>query len=574
MRHIVDPRQERLFDPFQGLFSALAVQILGRGWQGVFRHVILQLLPVAQVAEHFHPSLGAPTKELYSMAGLVFLADFHNWTAAQAAEAYMFRTDVQYALNLDPGAEVSPRTVERYQKIFRGDHPAGQVFDNVTTALAEKLELDVSRQRLDSTHVFSHMATFGRTKLMAAAVKRFLTQARRHAPQAYAQLPAALRDRYEPAEARLFAGVTDAESRQRSRQQAAEDLLAVIEHFADEPRLSGRPTYAVLQTIFDQQCAVAGGKVVVRAKTGGARIQNPSDPDASYDGHKGPGYQVRITETCSPDNEVQLITAGLPQTACEGDEAAVAPMLDQLQDRGLSPVEMTADALYGGDDNVQAAAARGVELIAPVPGRTPEVDPAALSLDDFALDERTGLIDACPTGHPPVSRTRDEEAGRIHVEMPAAACEGCPDRGRCPISKTRDGRFTLHLTDREYRLAGRRREQETEVFKQRYTIRSGIESTNSGLKNRLGLKRLRVRGRGSVFRVIQHKLAGWNVPRAAASRTLRAWVAQQVARVLKSSQSSHFGGSLRALWQCMVSRRGGSPALTPRSRLNRPRAAA
>lgn len=56
MRHIVDPRQERLFDPFQGLFSALAVQILGRGWQGVFRHVILQLLPVAQVAEHFHPS--------------------------------------------------------------------------------------------------------------------------------------------------------------------------------------------------------------------------------------------------------------------------------------------------------------------------------------------------------------------------------------------------------------------------------------------------------------------------------------------------------------------------------------
>jgi len=72
-------------------------------------------------------------------------------------------------------------------------------------------------------------------------------------------------------------------------------------------------------------------------------------------------------------------------------------------------------------------------------------------------------------------------------------------------------------------------------------MRSGIESTNSGLKNRLGLGRLRVRGRGSVFRVIWHKLAGWNVLRAAASKKLRAWVAEKMARTLKSGKSAPFG---------------------------------
>src|SRR5271165_1038933 len=176
MRNIVDPRQERLFDPFQGLFPPIAFRIISQGWQGVFRHVILELLPVAELAEHFHPTLGAPTKELYSMAGLVFLADFHGWTSQQAAEAYMFRTDVQYALNLEPGAQVSSRSVERYQKLFREDDSAAQIFGDVTTRLIEKLDLDVSRQRLDSTHVFSHMATFGRTKLMAVAIKRYLVQ--------------------------------------------------------------------------------------------------------------------------------------------------------------------------------------------------------------------------------------------------------------------------------------------------------------------------------------------------------------------------------------------------------------
>ena len=41
------------------------------------------------------------------MAGLVFLADFFGWTAQEAVEVYIFRSDVQYALNLEPGVTVS-----------------------------------------------------------------------------------------------------------------------------------------------------------------------------------------------------------------------------------------------------------------------------------------------------------------------------------------------------------------------------------------------------------------------------------------------------------------------------------
>ena len=51
------------------------------------------------------------------------------------------------------------------------------------------------------------------------------------------------------------------------------------------------------------------------------------------------------------------------------------------------------------------------------------------------------------------------------------------------------------------------------------------------------MKRLRVRGRGSVFRVILHKVAGWNVLRAAAAKTMRTWVSGQVAQTLKGGES-------------------------------------
>jgi Transposase DDE domain len=541
MIHIVNPRQSRLFDPFEGVIPPAGQRIIGSGWQGVFRHVLLELMPVGELAHHFSRQLGAPTKELYSMAGLVFLTDFFSWTAQESAEAYIFRSDVQYALNLEPGVEVSSRTVERYQKLFREDELAAQVFHDVTIGLAEKLELDISRQRLDSTHVFSHMASFGRTKLMAVAIKRFLTQVIRHGPEQYAALPKEFRERYEPAESQLFAGAKDAEARQRSRRQAAEDLLWIIDHFADCPDMTGRSSYKALVTIFGQQCEMSEGKLVVKAKTGGDCVQNPSDPDATYDAHKGQGYQVQISETCSPENEVQLITGALPQGAAEPDGAAVVPILDQLEEWRLLPKEMLADTLYCGDENVQAAEDRGVELVGPIPGREPASDPGALTLDDFAVDERTGRVEACPQGHAPLVVERNEETGTTRLEMPVAECEGCPFRTSCPIHKTRDGRYELDFTAKDHRLAGRRREQETPVFAERYRARSGIESTNSGLKNRLGLKRLRVRGRGSVFRVILHKAAGWNVLRAAASQKLRAWVSNEVAQTLKRAESGPTG---------------------------------
>ena len=537
MIHSVDPRQERLFDPFDGIIPPAGRKIIGNSWQAVFRHVLLQLMPVSELASHFSDSMGAPTKELYSMAALVFLADFFDWTNQQAVEAYIFRSDVQYALNLEPGASLSTRTLERYQKLFRDDELAATVFERITTKLIAALDLDVSRQRLDSTHVFSNMATFGRTKLMAIAIKRFLTQLQRHDNTAYAALPEDLRTRYAPAQSRLFADAKDADTRARYRQQAAEDLHFLINRFAEQPTHTSRSTYKAIVTIFGQQCELSGDKVVVKVKTGGDCVQNPSDLDATYDGHKGVGYQIQLTETCVPGNEFQLITAALPQTACEPDAEAVAPMLDQLEHAGRLPEELLADTLYTSDENVAAAATRGIDMIGPVPGRTPEADPETLSVDDFAWDERTDKIDACPAGHKPMSCSRDAATATTHFEMPASACSACPFRKQCPIKAKNDGKFTLDVSDKERRLAGRRLEESTEVFKERYASRSGIESTNSGLKNRLGLGHLRVRGRGSVFRILLHKVAGWNLLRAAASATMRARMRIKVAETLKSGNS-------------------------------------
>ncbi len=59
----------------------------------------------------------------------------------------------------------------------------------------------------------------------------------------------------------------------------------------------GCSAYKALLAIFNRQCKVREGEVVVKAKTGGDCIQNPSDAGATYDVHKGRGRAHPLSGT-------------------------------------------------------------------------------------------------------------------------------------------------------------------------------------------------------------------------------------------------------------------------------------
>ncbi len=548
MINITDPRQRQLFDPFEHLFSPLAYKTIRNGWQGVFRHVILELLPAEIVAGEFHPIMGRPTKELYSVAGLTFIMEFQDWTKEEAAQAYMFHSDLWYALNLEPGLHsMSVRTLERYQEIFRENELAKSVMHDVTLRLVEVLEQDITKQRLDSTHVFSDMATFGRTRMMGVTIKRFLTQVKRHGREAYDALPEELLERYRPSQHQLFgSAMKDKERRTLLRQQVAEDLHALIERFGDDKRFNHRGTFKALCTVFEQQCEVVEAKVEVKKKTGGDVIQNPSDPDATYDGHKGPGYQVQLSETCSEENEVQLVTSAIPQTASASDADAPEEVCEDLQQSALLPGELLADTAYGSDENVQARAADEVELVTPVPGKTPGGE--TMTIGGFDVNEETETVETCPAGHAPQSSTHDPETAETRTEMAAETCAVCEQKERCPMKQTRNGCHFEH-TSKERRLDERRRNEATDEFRERYHKRAGIEATNSGIKRRTGMARLRVRGKKSVFHAILLKVAGWNILQAARAEKMRGYLSKEMGKSTRSGQEATALRGRKGYWR-------------------------
>lgn len=537
MRTIKSPLQTELFDPLGHLPESHRRDFL-ESPEGVFRAAILAVLPAGELAEHFSEDTGRPTKEMYAMAGLTQMMEMNNWTAEQSVQEYMWNGRVQLALNVSGHyPELSVRTFYRYLKLFRDNdcYLAQRAMDEVTRAVIEIAEIDVSKQRLDSTHVFSNMATFGRTRMMGVAIKRFLTQVIRHDLPAYEALDESMRKRYEPSQGKLFADTAkskDGERYTKLRQQVAGDMHQLILTFEIHERFKDATTFRHLVRIFHEQCELDGDKVQVRKKTGGHVMQNPSDEDATYDGHKGPGYQVQFSETCSDENEIQVITAAIPQTAAESDMASVEPVNEALEKNGLLPDTMLADGGYGSDDNVQACEQRGMELVSPtkanadLSAREEDIS-ASLTLDDFVIDEAAEVVERCPAGHEPLSSVHDGDTGKTTTIMPKEACDACSFSGECPIKKSA-GQYRLIHTAKARRLSARQREEMTDVFRTRYSKRAGIESTNSGVKQVTGLGRLRVRGRPRVFMAILLKASGWNIRRAAASSRVREFVRQKL----------------------------------------------
>jgi hypothetical protein len=145
--------------------------------------------------------------------------------------------------------------------------------------------------------------------------------------------------------------------------------------------VSFRHVVRVLNEQFDLTPAGDGSdsqgtlKVKEPKKISSSSLQNPTDPDASYSGHKGVGYHAQVMENYNTDEEsedknkgLKLITHVKLERAHEHDSHALVPAIDDVTSKSLTPEVITADTAYGSDENHQYAASKGIDLIAPVPG--------------------------------------------------------------------------------------------------------------------------------------------------------------------------------------------------------------
>jgi hypothetical protein len=500
-------------------------RLLDEGWPGLFRTQILPELPVREISPFFSSDWGRPSKELYGLLGALLLQQAMDLTDEQAVEQFCFDIRWHYALDIvqesDAAKYLCPKTLWSARQLVIENHLEPLVFERSCQKLATLFGVDTDTQRLDSVHIFSNMRRLSRIGIFSRTICKFLRNLKRQQAEQFAAVEPALRERYLGEKALSAFSRVKPTVAEKTLLQLSADLWALIEQFKATAAVCAMHSYKLMQRVFSEHCAIEAAGEEARLKLKPAAevpsdsLQNPSDPEASYDGHKGQGYQVQVMETYTTTDDkeqkeqtLNLITYVAVEPAHVSDTHALLPALEDTQARGVCPKSTLADAAYGSDDNVHRAQSLGVEVVAPSMKGS-----LSKSMELFDFDD-TGRVIRCPQGHAPEKTTPKQKKDRYVACFAIDCCQSCPKRADCPAVPGRKF-YYLRYTGKHYRLARRRCLEQSDEFIERYRWRAGIEATMSEYATLTGVKRLRVRGMAAVRYCAILKAAGLNLMRAA-----------------------------------------------------------
>jgi len=358
------------------------------------------------------------------------------------------------------------------REILTTEETYNEIFQSTLKTLAKLFQTDLSKQRMDSVHIQSNMRRLGRSGLFVKTIKKFLINLKRQYRGHFDQLDNNLTNRYlGKSQDSLFAMVKPTDS-VKTLDQLAEDTQILTERFAASPGISDMSSFKLLVRLFSEQCVMEepdkDSSATARKSTARPNkevpsdsLQNPSDPDVGYSGHKGHGYQVQVVENYSPTNSKQLslITSVTVESADQHDANALLPALSKLQQQGMLPEEILADSLYGSDTNRESALQEhGVAVISPVmPGNQKK-----MHLSDFVLDNQGDIV-LCPQGVAPERIKKNSEG--LCVAFPVT-CHACLNFELCPVGKGKKSCYYRN-TEKDVLIARRRKQEKTDAFKEK-----------------------------------------------------------------------------------------------------------
>jgi transposase len=315
-------------------------------------------------------------------------------------------------------------------------------------------------------------------------------------------LAACLKEAREHVEA-LAAEADDPTLSERGRQarrRAAEERVERLDRAGEE-----------LQRLQDRAVGAAAAK--------GPRVST-TDPEARVmkqgNGGYAPSYSVQI----STDTAAGAIVAAAPVQ--EGsDQAQLMPAMDRVQQCcGQKPGEVVADAGFTHRESIQQTAAQSIVLYGSMcdgedlsrahlksRGVAEEFYPEA-----FAYDPKQDCY-ICPVGTILAFAERETGPGveRYRYYAPLDACRCCRSRSKCCPGKRSRGRGVVRIVE-SGQVQEFRHRMETDEGKAAYRQRGQMaEFPNAWLKEKLGLRRFRLRGLAKVTMEVQWACLTYNL---------------------------------------------------------------
>lgn len=478
-------------------------QRLSDSWAGTFYREVFCRIDETLFADLYKDTPSRPNTPINQLVSLEILKSGYNWSDEELFDHLNFDLQVRYALGVrDLEAEIcTPRTVYNFRRRVShhmrttGKNLFEAAFAQVTDEQCQALALDTQRQRMDSTQVGSQIRAYSRLRLLIEVLQR----ATRMLPPTDPTRNTATLAPYLQSKAGQYCYRVRAGTYTQELAQVGRVIAHMLTLWAAD--YATQAAYQLLERVFHEHFTVADPQTPLEIEVkpprdlSAASLQAPDDSEATYrqkNGQDYHGYVANVTETCTPDNPVQLITHIQVAANNTDDQDLLVAAVPEIKNR-MAFTDLDIDGGYIGPATTQIAREHQVTLHpTAIRGAKPQPDKIGLAQFTWACESGTPVQVTCPhaqtvTLHP--GRT----AGRYLAYFEAAICATCPHRDKCPTHqlKRRPGQV-LRVTQRQIEVAALRHACAATALGPPY-LRPAVEATVRSLKHPFGA-RLPVRG--------------------------------------------------------------------------------
>lgn len=507
-----------LFDTFQELPEKLRRR-LETSWADTFYREVFCRIDETPFAVLYADEPSRPNSHINILMGAEILKAGRGWSDEELYDAIQFNLQVRYALGLRDMTTVpfELRTVYNFRQRLSqhmqetGENLLEEVFVRVTDQQLAALELKTGQQRMDSVQVASNIRQMSRLHLLVEVVQR-VGRMLSEPDQGYYAEPF---EPYRQGTAGQYCYRVKGDEVPAHLEAIGQLMQRLIGEL--EACYADQPAYQVLQRVFDEHFATVEGtgegpgSEQIRTKVGeelsASSLQSPDDWEASYrekrgQGHRG--YVANLTETCDPENEIQLITEVQVAPNTKDDEQFAVEAVPDLKAR-TDLEALWTDGGYNGPDAEAVFRANRIEHI-PTNVRGGRSAPDRLGLEAFIweTDEAgTPLAVKCPGGQR-VEVKAGRKDGRFLADFEATECATCALRDQCPTkSLTRRAKRVLRAHARAVQVA-QLRQRVAQTRGRGNNRRAAVESTVRSVTHPFGGQsgKLPVRGQIRVTQVL------------------------------------------------------------------------
>jgi len=499
-------RQSKLFTAVDYL-PRTARKRLESSWASVFYEEFFSRLDEEVFSVLYSEKKSRPNTPVNILVGFETLKSGFGWSDEELYNHFLFDLQVRYALGLHDFDEgyFDLRTLYYFRAAlveYEQKHKINLIqnaSEQITDEQIRRFQVKTGLQRMDSTQVQSNIRKMSRLQLLVEIIHRLYRVLSEEDKRRYDSLFCS----YVKENSLHYCYRIARDEVAGRLQQIGIDLAEMVE--ALEIAYGQEKAYRDARRVFGEHFRSEEGAITIKTgkELSGSTLQSPDDTEASYrkkSGESARGYVANITETCAPDNELQLVTAVSVQPNVTDDQDLLAEDIVRLNDR-TDIEEVITDAGYTGSTAAEALESHQIkQKISAIKGRKKQNDTLGLEEFDITRDGDGKITELeCPQGHS--AEVRDgRAAGRYSVGFDGVGCEDCPLKNRCPAKRLKKRNvYVYRFNDTNVRVAQQRR-QLAESGKEAMNMRASVESTVRSVIHPFGghLCKMPVRGKARV----------------------------------------------------------------------------